>query len=80
MPRKKRRPSHDMADRLEAVRERAGALSLTGPLSLTEFRRRLIADGDYEVSYQATQNYHFDRPAPIQYLAKVAEVFGADFV
>ena len=66
-------PSLDMAARLEGVRKRAG------DPPLTEFRRRLLGDGDYEVSYQAVQNYHFDRPAPVDYLARVAEVFGADF-
>ena len=72
MPRKKRKPAHDMADRVDAVRLRAGLL-------LTEFRQRLIEDGTYEVSYQSVQNYHHDRPAPITYLVRVAEVFKADF-
>jgi hypothetical protein len=72
MPRKKRKPNHDMARPLEAIRSRTG-------LRLTKFRERLLEGGEYEVSYQAVQNYHFDRPAPIDYLARVAEVFGADF-
>jgi len=72
MPRKKRVPAHDMARRLEAVRERSG-------LRLSDFRGRPLEDGDYDVSCQAVQNYHFDRPAPIAYLAKVAKVFEGDF-
>jgi hypothetical protein len=72
MPRNKRKPNHDMAGRLEAVRSRTG-------LRLTDFRKRLLEGGEYEVSYQAVQNYHFDRSAPIDYLVRVAEVFGADF-
>jgi len=69
MPRKKREPTDEIARRLEAVRKREGC-------SLAEFVRRLNDHG-YDVSYQAAQNYHFDRPPPIDYLVAVSEVFPA---
>jgi hypothetical protein len=44
--------------------------------TLREFWRRLLDGGDYEVSYEAVRNYHSDRDPPVDYLIRVAHVFG----
>jgi hypothetical protein len=63
----------EMARRLEDVRERFGVPSLRA------FHAQLDVgwkEGDGRVSYEAVRNYHYERDAPVAYLARVAEVFG----
>ena len=67
------KPVTPMAQQLEAVREHFGVPSLRA------FHARLAEgwrDEDGRVSYEAVRNYHYDRDAPVAYLARVAEVFG----
>lgn len=65
------KPVSQMARRLEAVRERFGVPSLRA------FHARLVDgwEGPEVVSYEAVRNYHYDRDAPVAYLARVAAVF-----
>ncbi len=58
------------ARRLEYVRQSVQCKTLR------EFWRRLLDGGDYEVSYEAVRNYHSDRDPPVDYLIRVAHVFG----
>jgi len=61
---------NQFARRLEYVRQAVQCKTLR------EFWRRLIEGGDYEVSYEAVRNYHSDRDPPVDYLIRVAGVFG----
>ena len=60
------------ARRLEYVRQAVQCQTLR------EFWRRLIDGEEYEVSYEAVRNYHSDRDPPVDYLIRVAEVFGVN--
>ena len=73
MARQVRRATGEMSRRLEYVRTQ-----FTGvPVSLAEFHRQL--GGKDFVSYQTVQNYHFDRDASVEYLARVAQFYSVDF-
>lgn len=65
-----------MAKRLEDVRTNVARIP-----SLRGFWQRVVEDWPEDllgppVSYEAVRNYHFDRDAPVSYLAQVARVFG----
>ena len=66
-------PKTPVAERLEHVRE------IRGVPTLSEFHRKLLErrgeDDNFQVSYAAARNYHYDRDAPASYLVRVAEVF-----
>lgn len=62
-----------MSRRLEYVRTQFTGVAV----SLAEFHRQL--GGKNFVSYQTVQNYHFDRDASVDYLARVAEFYSVDF-
>lgn len=59
-----------MATRLEYVRKQVQCRTLR------DFWRHLRKDGEYEISYEAVRNYHNDRNPPVEYLNRVAEIFG----
>ncbi len=62
--------TNELSARLEQVREEKGFSTLK------DFWRQLIEGDQYEVSYEAVRNYHFNRQPPVAYLARVADVFG----
>jgi hypothetical protein len=73
MARQVRKAKGEMSRRLEYVRTQ-----FTGAaVSLAEFHRQL--GGKDFVSYQTVQNYHFDRDASVEYLARVADFYSVDF-
>ncbi len=61
-----------VSSRLELVRERVQCATLR------DFWRLLTRDTPYRVSYEAVRNYHHDRDPPVDYLVRVADVFGVD--
>jgi hypothetical protein len=73
MARQVRRAKGEMSRRLEYVRTQFTGMAV----SLAEFHRQL--GGKDFVSYQTVQNYHFDRDASVEYLARVAEFYSVDF-
>lgn len=73
MARQVRKAKGDMSRRLEYVRTQFTGVAV----SLAQFHRQL--GGKEFVSYQTVQNYHFDRDASVEYLARVAEFYSVDF-
>ena len=73
MARPVRKAKGEMSRRLEYVRTEFASV----PVSLAELHR-LLGGKDF-VSYQTVQNYHFDRDASVEYLARVAEFYSVDF-
>ena len=65
-------PSNLTSRRLELVRERVQCATLR------DFWREITKDAGYRVSYEAVRNYHNDRDPPVDYLVRVADVFGVD--
>ena len=66
----KSRPLTQLGRRLEDIR------LLKGFRTLKAFWEALTKDDDYEVSYEAVRNYHFNREPPVAYVRQVAKVFG----
>lgn len=54
--------------RLENVRQSTG-------LDLKSFHARLVEEEGLETTYHAARRWHYDRPPPVDYVAKVAKVY-----
>lgn len=65
-------PETETAQRLEFVRSNVQCTTLR------DFWRELTSDGEYQISYEAVRNYHYDREPPVEYLVQVAKVFDVD--
>ncbi|MGI9628452.1 MAG: hypothetical protein ACR2QM_16585, partial [Longimicrobiales bacterium] len=61
-------PETQTASRLEFIRSKVHCSTLR------EFWRELTKD-DYEISYEAVRNYHYDREPPVDYLVQVSTAF-----
>lgn len=66
--RRRAAPETDTAGRLEFVRSKVQCNTLR------DFWRELTR-GEYEISYEAIRNYHYDREPPVDYLVQVSNVF-----
>jgi len=64
-------PRAPEAERLEQLR-----LEYLEGMPMAEFHRLLTESGEYSVSYAAVRNYHTGRKAPVDYYARVCQVFG----
>lgn len=66
--RRRSHPETRTAGRLEFVRSKVQCTTLR------EFWRELTKK-DYEISYEAVRNYHYDREPPVDYLVQVSTIF-----